>query len=497
MHQHTITSALTVLLATAPTAWAGMYTKKSPVLQVDAKSFDRLINRSNYTSIVEFYAPWCGHCQNLKPAYEKAATNLEGLAKVAAVDCDESANKQLCASMGIKGFPTLKIVRPGKKAGGRPVVEDYNGGRTAGAIVEAVAAQINNHVARVTDKDLEGVLAKDGPKALLFTDKGTTSALLRSIAIDYLGVIHVAQIRNKEAAAVARFGIEKFPTLVLVPGDGQEPVVYQGEMKKADMVKFLSQVGEPNPDPAPVKAKGDKSKAEKPKTEKSKAETAEKPKKQAEEKPEAAEDKTETSDEPSPPPTATPEIIAIPIASSRQDVAEKCLQPKSHTCILALVPDSETDDSKKVVESLSRLNTKYIQAERKLFPFIAVPDGVEGLSVIRNKLETTNPVELVAINARRNWWRKYEGEFGAASVEAWVDVIRMGEGTKMKLPKGIVEVAEEPKKQETPETPEVTEEPEVSEKPEAPEVSEEPVEEKSETEKEPEAKEATEEHDEL
>ncbi|KAJ6779287.1 hypothetical protein PWT90_07902 [Aphanocladium album] len=420
MHQHSVANALTMLLAAAPTAMAGLYSKKSPVLQVDAKSFDRLINRSNHTSIVEFYAPWCGHCKNLQPADKKAA---------------------------------------------RHVIEDYNGGRTASAISEAVTAKINNHVTRVADKDLDGFLAKgDGPKALLFTDKGTTSALLRSIAIDYLGVISLAQIRNKESKAVAQFGIEKFPTLVLVPGEGQEPVVYDGELKKADMIKFLSQAGEPNPDPAPAKPRSDKKKAKK--EEKPKAEKAEKSKK-AEEKKEPVEE-AEANEE-APPAAATPEVIVIPRASHKQEVTEQCLQPKSHTCILALVPSVDTDDTNKVVESLSQLNTKYIQGQRKMFPFIAVPDTIADLTVIREKLGTKNTVELVAINARRNWWRQYEGDFGAASVEAWVDAVRMGDGAKNKLPKGIVEAAEEP----------------------------EPVEEQPKAEEEPKAEQAVEEHDEL
>ncbi|KAM3502372.1 hypothetical protein MY10362_004881 [Beauveria mimosiformis] len=478
MHQHAIAaSAITVLLATAPTAWAGIYTKKSPVLQVDAKSFDRLISQSNYTSIVEFYAPWCGHCQNLKPAYEKAATQLDGLAKVAAIDCDDDANKQFCGSMGVKGFPTLKTVRPGKKAG-RPVIEDYNGGRTAGAIVEAVASKINNHVTRVADKDLDGFLTKnaDSPKAILFTEKGVTSALLRSIAIDYLGVISVAQIRNKESSAVAKFGIEKFPTLVLVPGEGKDPIIYKGEMKKADMVKFLRQAAEPNPDPAPVKAKKDKKENGKSKTDKAeKSEKSEKPKKKSDDQDTPAKqkkehvEKAETSDE-TPPPASTPQVHSIPTASDKQEVSEKCLQPKSHTCVLAFVPDSETDDSKRAVDSLTQLNTKYIQGQRKVFPFIAVPDGVNELSQIRKKLEATNEVELIAINARRNWWRRYQGDFGATSVEAWVDAIRMGEGAKSKLPKGIVEAVEEP---------------------------EEPGEELPKTEEQPSTEEATEKHDEL
>ncbi|KAI9870482.1 MAG: hypothetical protein M1823_008728, partial [Watsoniomyces obsoletus] len=64
----------------------GLYTKDSPVLQVTGKTYNSLIAQSNHTSIVEFYAPWCGHCQSLKPAFEKAAKNLAGLAKVAAVN---------------------------------------------------------------------------------------------------------------------------------------------------------------------------------------------------------------------------------------------------------------------------------------------------------------------------------------------------------------------------------------------------------------------------
>ena len=48
---------------------------------------------------------------------EKAAKNLDGLANVAAVNCDDDENKPLCGRLGIQGFPTLKIVTPSKKPG--------------------------------------------------------------------------------------------------------------------------------------------------------------------------------------------------------------------------------------------------------------------------------------------------------------------------------------------------------------------------------------------
>src|SRR4051812_24672100 len=98
--------------------------------------------------------------------------------------------------MGVQGFPTLKIVRP-RKGGGKPVVEDYKGERSAAAIVEAVVSGINNHVTKVSDKDVDRFLSEknETAKAILFTDKGTTSALIKSIAIDFLDVITIAQAR--------------------------------------------------------------------------------------------------------------------------------------------------------------------------------------------------------------------------------------------------------------------------------------------------------------
>ncbi|KAM0329490.1 hypothetical protein ACHAQA_004799 [Verticillium albo-atrum] len=425
MHHPTLLAAGIAALASMPTAMAGLYPKNSPVVQVDGKSYDRLIAQSNYTSIVEFYAPWCGHCKNLQPAYEKAAKSLDGLAKVAAVDCDDDANKPLCSQFGIQGFPTLKIVRPGKKSG-KPAVEDYNGPRTATGIVDALVDKINNHVKKVTDKDLDTFVASDTdkPKAILFTEKGTTTPLLRSIAIDFLDVITVAQVRNNQKAVVEKYGIEKFPTLLLLPADGGEPVVYDGALKKAAMVEFLSQAGTPNPDP-PAKA-GKKAKP----SSKASSKTEPKP---AEEKPApeaAAEEPVAT---PPAPPVAAP-IPSVGIA----ELQKECLGPKSHTCVLALVPATANDKSEKVLTSLAELTQKYIHGGRHLFPFFAVSDENPAAASLTKSLELKADVEIVAVNARRGWWRHYEGEGDITSVEAWIDAIRMGDGAKNKLPAELI-----------------------------------------------------------
>jgi len=450
---HTLASAAASLLLLPGAAVAeGIYSSSSPVLQVDARSYDSLIAKSNHTSIVEFYAPWCGHCKNLKPAYEKAAKSLAGLAKVAAVNCDEESNKQFCGSMGVQGFPTLKIVRPGKKAG-RPAVEDYQGGRTTKAIVDAVVDKIPNHVKRLKDADYAAWLAEVGPRAVLFSDKGTVSGLLKAIAIDFLGGIAVAQIRDKEAAAVAAFGITKFPTLVLFPGEGKEPLTYAGDMKKPAIVEFLSQISAPNPDPAPKAKKAasgsaDKKKAAKP------ASASKKVPPQASEK--LTEDNAKPVGSPGPQvvtdeahkPVKLPDV-APPIVSLQEGLSlqQKCLNDKAGVCILALLPEpsdvTALPQLARAVSVLSELQHKHAAGgKRNLFPFYQIPHANSQGAALRSRLSLpAGSVQLLATNGKRGWYKLYSSEekqFSATAVEAWVDAIRMGEGEKKDLPSGLI-----------------------------------------------------------
>ncbi|ABO98241.1 predicted protein, partial [Ostreococcus lucimarinus CCE9901] len=60
---------------------------------------------------ISFYAPWCGHCQQMKSQFEELAKALNGFVRVGAVNCEKQ--KGLCAMEGVDSYPTLKL----KKAG--------------------------------------------------------------------------------------------------------------------------------------------------------------------------------------------------------------------------------------------------------------------------------------------------------------------------------------------------------------------------------------------
>ena len=398
---------------------------------------------------------------------------------MAAVDCDDDSNKSLCGQMGVQGFPTLKIVVPSKKPG-KPIVEDYKGPRTTKGIVDAVVEKIPNHVKRVTDKDVTNWLETDNSttKAVLFTEKGTTSALLRALAIDYLGTIKVGQIRNKESSAVEMFGITKFPTLVLLPGGEQESQVYDGELNKKDISKFLSQVAESKPDSAQSKKKKSTSSTESASSASSAEESTETP---ADSIPNEQSSEDASAEEPIKPAEPTfqpePDIPPLRVIGSEPELRKFCLGPKTGTCILALLDLPERADIQPpvpVIEgmlTLAEIEYKHVLRQAKLFPFYMVPASIVRRAKLIDALDLKleGQIDVIAINSRRGWWRRYDpGEqlsFNKAQLETWIDEIRLGEGKKHKVPEEIMTELHEPETESPEDTPPTEESSEDTEQP--------------------------------
>jgi protein disulfide-isomerase-like protein len=107
----------------------------SSVVTLTSENFDSVVNAPGVDVMVEFYAPWCGHCMQLKPTYKKLAAAFEGVDTVTIAAMDATAHDPP-ASYDVAGYPTIFFVKG--DAAKTPV--SYDGGRDLGSMVEYIKA---------------------------------------------------------------------------------------------------------------------------------------------------------------------------------------------------------------------------------------------------------------------------------------------------------------------------------------------------------------------
>lgn len=179
--------------------------EKSNVESLTAATFNKWV-ANEPLALVEFFAPWCGHCKALAPHYEEAATELlKSNVKLAKVDCTQE--EKLCAEQEVSGFPTLKVFRNGASS-------PYSGTRKKEGIVSYMMKQQLPAVSQVTAETLEDLKKKDNFVLVAYveeSDKASVEALHKYAEANrdsyIVGISHDKDLASKAGAA-------KFPALV-------------------------------------------------------------------------------------------------------------------------------------------------------------------------------------------------------------------------------------------------------------------------------------------
>lgn len=229
---------------------------KSAVIDLIPSNFDDVVLKSGKPTLVEFFAPWCGHCKTLAPIYEELAQAFEFSKDVQIAKVDADAEKELGKRFGVQGFPTLKWF-DGKS--NKPA--EYNSGRDLESLTKFITEKTGirakkvlappSSVVMLTDSTFKKSIGGDKNVLVAFTAPwcGHCKSLAptwESLATTFANEPNVeiakvdAEADNSKATA-NEYGVTSYPTIKFFPKGSTTPEEYSGGRGEEHLVQFLNE----------------------------------------------------------------------------------------------------------------------------------------------------------------------------------------------------------------------------------------------------------------
>uniref|UniRef100_A0A0P5TR08 Thioredoxin domain-containing protein n=1 Tax=Daphnia magna TaxID=35525 RepID=A0A0P5TR08_9CRUS len=230
-----------------------------PVVKLDGDNFSTELSKSHH--FVMFFAPWCGHCERLKPTWAELASTVQSnpdeKVVIAEVDCTTATS--LCSQQDVTGYPTLKFFSKGVAESQR-----HRGPRDLGSLLSFIKETLGlpdnkEKVVETNTEPLKGAveLSEDnfhdhvasGEHFVKFFAPwcghcqkmaGTWDSLAQSVGQDNsvtIGKVDCTQYRN----LCNEFEVKGYPTLLWIK-DGKKVEKYQGTRTHEDLKAFIERM---------------------------------------------------------------------------------------------------------------------------------------------------------------------------------------------------------------------------------------------------------------
>jgi len=208
-------------------------TKDEGVLVLTESNFQETIDSTEFI-LVEFYAPWCGHCKALAPEYAKAAQALaEKDSPILLGKVDATEEGKLAEQFGVRGYPTLKFFRNGKPL-------EYTGGRTSDTIITWLEKKTGPPAKTLEDVDSAKALIEDNEVAIIGFFKDVESADAKTFLSVAGGMDEYPFGIASDAAVLSEYAIEGDSGIVLFKKFDEGRANLEGEVTKESITKFVA-----------------------------------------------------------------------------------------------------------------------------------------------------------------------------------------------------------------------------------------------------------------
>uniref|UniRef100_A0AAX7T3R8 protein disulfide-isomerase n=1 Tax=Astatotilapia calliptera TaxID=8154 RepID=A0AAX7T3R8_ASTCA len=208
--------------------------EEEDVLVLKKSNFDEAL-QAHPNILVEFYAPWCGHCKALAPEYAKAAGMLKAESsdiRLAKVDATEET--ELAQEYGVRGYPTIKFFKGGDKESPK----EYSAGRQADDIVNWLKKRTGPAVATLNEvTDAESLIA-DNEVAVIGFFKDAESAGAQAYEKAAQAIDDIPFAKTSSDAIYSKFEVSK-DSVVLFKKFDEGRNTFDGELTKEALQSFV------------------------------------------------------------------------------------------------------------------------------------------------------------------------------------------------------------------------------------------------------------------